>query len=100
MRDKASGATQAYTPIDVSAVFGNMEGKLKYAKENREQTMRGLQADLEQAKARQDPEAAYQAWEKMQELQGGTGGFGSGKPAASRAMGRFPTVHAALEEAH
>lgn len=97
VRDKASGATKAYTPIDVSAVFGNMEGKLRYAKENREQTMRGLQADLEQAKARQDPEAAYQAWEKMQELQGGTGGFGGGKPVGAGAMGYLPKVQQVLQ---
>lgn len=97
VRDKASGATKALTPIDVSAVFGNMEGKLKYAKENREQTMKGLLADLEQAKARQDPEAAYQAWEKMQELQGGTGGFGGGKPAGAGAMGYLPKVQQVLQ---
>ncbi len=98
VRDKASGATKAYTPIDVSAVFGNMEGKLRYAKENREQTLRGLQADLEQAKARQDPEAAYQAWEKMQELQGGTGGFGGGQPARAKVLGYMPTVQAILQD--
>lgn len=97
VRNRHTGEQKSYTSTDVSAIFGNLEGKLRYAKENRDQAMKAAMADLELAKARQDPQAAYQAWQRAQELQGGTGGFGGGSPAGAGAMAYLPKVQEALQ---
>lgn len=98
VHNPTTGDTKAVTPIEAAALFGNLKGRLEITKLNQEQDLKAARADLEMAKARQDPEAAYRAWEKMQELQGGMGGFGGGKPVGTKAMTYLPTVQAALQE--
>lgn len=93
-----NGETRTHTSVEAAAMFGNYEGAYKLADLNRKRDLEAAQADLDMARANQDPAAAAAAYEKINSLKGGMGRIGPGKAAGAGAMAHMPTVQAALQE--
>ena len=93
-----NGETKTHTSVEVAALFGNFEGAVKISELNRKRDLEAAQADLDLARANQDPAAAAAAFEKLTTLKGGLGSIGPGKAAGAGAMAHMPTVQAALQE--
>lgn len=93
-----NGETKTHTSVEVAALFGNFEGAVKIAELNRKRDLEAAQAELDLARANQDPAAAAAAFEKLTTLKGGMGSIGPGKAAGAGALAHMPTVQAALQE--
>lgn len=93
-----NGETKTHTSVEVAALFGNFEGAVKISELNRKRDLEAAQADLDLARANQDPAAAAAAFEKLTTLKGGLGSIGPGKAAGAGAMAHMPTVQAVLQE--
>lgn len=98
IRNKRTEEVRPVSVFDAEAAFGNLEGRLKLTKLNRELDLQAAQADLDMARANKDPAAAAAAFERITELRGGMGSIGPGKAAGAGAMAHMPTVQAALQE--
>lgn len=95
--NKKTGETKTHNSLEVSSLFGNFEGQVKVAELNRKREIEAAQADFQMAKAQQDPVAAAAAFERLNALQGGTGG-GRGGPVGASAMAHMPLVQSAIQQ--
>lgn len=93
-----NGETRTHTSVEAAAMFGNYEGAYKLADLNRKRELEAAQADLDLARANQDPAAAAAAFDKLTTLKGGMGSIGPGKAAGAGAMAHMPTINAAIQE--
>ena len=98
IRNARTGEVRPVSVFDAEAAFGNLEGRLKITKLNRERDLQAAQADLDLARANKDPAAAAAAFERITELKGGMGSIGPGRAAGAGALRHAPTVAAALQE--
>lgn len=72
IRNARTGEVRPVSVFDAEAAFGNLEGRLKITKLNRERDLQAAQADLDLARANKDPAAAAAAFERITELKGGS----------------------------
>lgn len=93
-----NGETKTHTSLEVSTLFGNYEGAVKVAELNRKREIEAAQAELDLARANNDPTAAATAFEKLATLKGSFGNVGPGKAASDQSLSHMPTINAALKQ--
>lgn len=93
-----NGETKTHNSLEISTLFGHYEGAVKVAELNRKREIEAAQAELDLARANNDPTAAATAFEKLATLKGSFGNVGPGKSASDQSLSHMPTINAALKQ--